>query len=99
MPTGHSVGSLAFVAHINDLCFPDYGFGIKYVDASPATHSSKNPGYETIQECTDYINDWTKENHMKSNAEKNNDMIFIPININGTEIERLKEEQKSWVSS
>ncbi len=55
------------------------------------------------------MNDRSIENHMKSNAKKTNDMIFCfawsepnftPIYINGTEIERVKEEEeKSCVSS
>ncbi len=57
MPTGHFIWS--FDAHINDLHFPDPGFGIKYVDDSSAAHSCKNPGDETIQECEDYMNDWS----------------------------------------
>ncbi len=50
------------------------------------------------------MNDRSIENHMKSNAKKTNDMIFCfawsepnftPIYINGTEIERVKEEEKN----
>ncbi len=73
---GTLFGPLAFVAHINDLYFPDPAFGIKYVDDSSAAHSSKTPGDETIQESADYMNDWSIENHMKNNPKKTNDMIF-----------------------
>ncbi len=74
-PLATLFGSFAFVAHINDLRFPDNAFGIKYMDDSSAAHSFKNTGGEGIQECVDYINDWTKENHMKNNAKKTNKMI------------------------
>ncbi len=75
-PQGTLFGPLAFVAHINDLHFPDTALGIKYAGDSSAAHSSKNQRDETIQECADYMNDWTKENYMKNNAKKTNDMIF-----------------------
>ncbi len=48
-PQGTRFGPIAFVAHINDLRFPDPAFGIKYVDDSSAAHSSKNPWDETSQ--------------------------------------------------
>ncbi len=47
-PQGTLFGPLAFVAHMNDLHFPDPAFGIKYVDDSSAAHSSKNTSDETI---------------------------------------------------
>ncbi len=59
-------GPLDFVAHINDLHFPDPAFGIKYIDDASAAHSAKNRSDDTIQECADYINDWLIENHMKA---------------------------------
>ncbi len=40
-PQGTLFGPLVFVAHINDLHFPDPAFGIKYVDDSSAADSSK----------------------------------------------------------
>ncbi len=101
-PQGTLFGPLAFVADINDLNFPDPAFGIKYVDDSSAAHSSKNPGDVTIQECADYMNDWSIENHMKNNVRKTNDMIFYfarsepnftQTYINSTEIERVKEKK------
>ena len=71
----------------------------KYVDDSTLTEIIQKVSYEsTIQQSVDDTVKWTKQNDMKINAPKTHEMvvnfqndklIFAPITIEGSQIERV----------
>ncbi len=70
-----------------------------FMDDSTLTEACDNPLESTMQDAADQLTDWSNENHTKLNGTKTKEMIItfakgpphIPlININGTEVERVK---------
>ncbi len=70
-----------------------------FMDDSTLTKTCDDPLQSTMQGAADQVTDWSKDNHTKINGTKTKEMVITfakdphhirLININGTEVERVK---------
>ena len=99
VPQGTLSGPKCFLVYINDLETPVHLY--KYVDDSTLFEVCERNCVSLMQESVDIASKWTKENYLKLNNEKSNEMIIsfakngnfrhtIPnIKIDGIDVEQF----------
>ncbi len=95
---GSVLGPFLYVVMINDMSADGFMFHT-FMDDSTLTDAYDDPLESAMQNAADQVTDWSKKNHTKLNGTKTKEMVItfakdpphIPlININSTEVERVK---------
>ncbi len=91
-------GPFLYVVMMNDMSADGF-MCHKCMDDSILTEACDDRLQTTMQDAEDQVTDWSKKNHTKLNGTKTKEMVLtfakdpphIPlINMNGTEVERVK---------